>query len=187
MIQIAATDTAPALTLRRWSEEDIPALVRAHVDPDMRRWLLRHIDDEEQARAALASQRADWAAGTRFSFAVVADPDMDRNGNGNGEPIGTISIRRLAKEPNVAEIGYWTVAAARGKSVATRAAEAALAWAEVRWSDEPVERVNLIHTLGNNASCRVAIKLGFALAEELPAYPPKFPQPGHLHVRRIAN
>lgn len=179
MIQIAATDTAPALTLRPWSDEDIPALVRAHVDPDMRRWLLRHIDNEEQARAALANQRADWAAGTRFTFAVVAD--------GEDEPISTVSIRRLAKEPEVAEIGYWTVADARGKSVATRAAEAVLAWAEVRWSDDPVTRVNLIHTLGNNASCRVAIKLGFALAEELPAYPPKFPQPGHLHVRRTAN
>lgn len=178
MIKIAATDTAPALTLRPWTDEDIPALVRAHADPDMRRWQLRHIDDEEQARAALANQRAGRAAGTRFSFAVVAGGDT---------PIGGVSIRRLAEEPHVAEIGYWTVADARGKSVATRAAEAVLAWAEVRWSDDPAVRVNLIHTLGNNASCRVAIKLGFAFTEDLPAYPPKYPQPGHLHVRRIAN
>jgi len=182
MIQIAAAGPTPALTLRPWTADDIPALIRAHADPVMRRWLSTQIDDDEQALAVLVGRKADWEAGTRFTFAVVASED----GEGNGEPIGSISIRR-ARESKTAEVGYWTAAEARGKSVAPRAVEGALAWAETVWSDDPVERINLIHSLGNDASCRVAIKLGFALAEELPPFPPKFPEPGHLHVRRVGG
>jgi RimJ/RimL family protein N-acetyltransferase len=180
MIQIAAAGSKPALTLRPWTEDDIPILVKAHADPEMQRWQLWHIDDEEQARAALAEQRRHWVMGTRFVFAVVAD------GNGDA-PIGSVSIKRLAKEHDMAEFGYWTDARARGQSVATRAVGGVLAWAGNLWAEDPVLRYQLIHTLGNDASCRVAVKLGFALAEELPAHPPKFPEPGHLHVRRVAD
>jgi RimJ/RimL family protein N-acetyltransferase len=182
VIQIAATPTTPALTLRPWRDADIPTLLRAHADPDMRRWQIHHIDDEGQAIAALADQRWQWAKGTRFTFAVVAQSEAE-GGEDAAEPIGNVSIRRLAKERDAAEIGYWTMPQARGKSVATRAAEAALAWADEQWAEDPVDRYTLIHTLGNDASCRVAIKLGFAFAEDLPAHPPKFPNPGHLHVR----
>jgi len=176
VIQILGTDTAPALTLRRWLPRDIPLLVKAHADPAMQRWLLRHIDDEEQARARLADQERGWTERTRFTFAVLAADDPD--------PVGSVSIRRIDKAPEAAEVGYWTVAEARGRSVAARAVEAALRWAAEEWAaDAPVSRFELIHTVGNDASCRVAGKLGFELAQELPAYPPKFPEPGHLHVR----
>ena len=196
MIRIAASGPTPALALRPWAPEDIPALIKAHADPAMRRWLMRHIADEGQALAALADQQRDWDAGTRFTFAVLravaVDADngdvdnagVDNEGRAAGEPIGSVSIRRLAKDPDAAEVGYWTAAEARGKSVALRAVEGVLAWSESAWSEDPVSRFNLIHTLGNDASCRVAIKLGFKLAEDLPAYPPKFPEPGHLHVRQ---
>ena len=181
MIQIAASGPTPALTLRRWTPEDIPALLEAHADPDMRRWQMRPVHDEEQALAALVGQQADWNAGTRYTFAVVPD----EGGEDESEPIGSVSVRRFAKNPTAAEVGYWTAAAARGKSVATRAVEGAIAWAEGIWADNPVDRFTLIHTVGNDASCRVALKLGFPLAEELPAFPPKFLEPGHLHVRHL--
>ncbi|HET9173586.1 MAG TPA: GNAT family N-acetyltransferase [Actinospica sp.] len=181
-IQVPGTDAAPALTLRPWLPRDIPALVKAHADPEMRRWLLRHIEDEEQARAAIEAQEQEWTDRTRFVLAVteaIEDaPDQD--------PIGSVSIRRIHKTPHAAEVGYWTAPEARGRSVAARAVEAALTWAAAEWSTEaaPVTRFELIHTVGNHASCRVAGKLGFALAQQLPAFPPKFPNPGHLHVRR---
>ena len=197
-ITVPGTDAAPALTLRPWLPRDIPALVKAHADPDMRRWLLRHIDDEEQARAAIEVQEQEWAERTRFVLAVLPatdptpasasadgacpDPDADP------DPIGSVSIRRIHKTPHAAEVGYWTAAEARGRSVAARAVEAALTWATAEWSTDedttPVTRFELIHTVGNEASCRVARKLGFELAQQLPAFPPKFPSAGHLHVRR---
>ena len=176
MIEIPGNAAAPALILRPWLTRDIPALVKAHADPAMQRWLTRHINDEEQARASLADRERDWAERTRFTFAVLAADEAD--------PIGSVSIRRVGKAPDVAEVGYWTVAQARGRSVAVRAADAALRWAVAEWAeDAPLSRFELIHTIGNDASCRVAGKLGFELAQELAPHPPKFPEHGHLHVR----
>lgn len=181
MIQVPGTDTAPTLTLRPWLDRDIPTLVKAHADPAMRRWLLRHIDDENQARDALEAQEEDWADRIRFVFAVTSADDPD--------PIASVSIRRILKAPDAAEVGYWTAAEARGRSVAARSVQAVLRWAAEQWAaDEvPVSRFELIHTVGNDASCRVAHKLGFELAEQLPPFLPKFPYPGHLHVRQISR
>lgn len=175
-IQIPGTDAAPALTLRPWQTRDIPALVKAHADPAMQRWLLRHIDDEEQARARLAAHAADWQNRTCFTFAVLTADSPD--------PIANVAIKRFEKKPDAPEVGYWTAPEARGRSIAARAVEAAMLWSATEWAaDAPVSRFELIHTVGNDASCRVAGKLGFELAEELPAYPPKYPEPGHLHMR----
>jgi RimJ/RimL family protein N-acetyltransferase len=46
-----------------------------------------------------------------------------------------------------------------------------------------LQRLELLHQLDNLASCRVAQKSGYALTKVLPADPPAFPSPGHLHVR----
>lgn len=40
-LTVAAAGTAPALLLRPWADDDIPAIVAAHRDPLIRRWL-RH-------------------------------------------------------------------------------------------------------------------------------------------------
>ena len=56
-LTVEPTATAPALTRRPWQDSDIPALVAAHRDEAMRRWLMNSIDDEDQARAALARQK----------------------------------------------------------------------------------------------------------------------------------
>ena len=51
----------------------------------------------------------------------------------------------------------------------------------------PLERLELIHAVGNQASCRVADKAGFSLAAVLPPLPPEFPEDGHLHIRLAAH
>ena len=48
----------------------------------------------------------------------------------------------------------------------------------------PLERLELIHSVGNHASCRVAEKAGFAFSAVLPPLLPDFPDDGHLHIRR---
>jgi RimJ/RimL family protein N-acetyltransferase len=184
---VPATPDAPALTLRPWRERDVPALVAAHRDPAMRRWLNRHIDDEGQAALAILEQREAWEAGARFNLAIVAHTDGPGGADAEElDPVGTVSIRRLDKRFDVAEVGYWVAASARGRAVAPRAAQAALDWAVELWRHEPLRRFELIHTVGNDASCRVAQKLGFALEEEL-APSVKWPEPGHLHVRPFAG
>ena len=180
-----ATATAPPLALRPWLARDIPTLVAAHTDPQMRRWLLHHIDDEDQARTWLEQQERAWAEGTRHSLAIVELTDVsDPTAKADElDPVGSVSIRRLSKRLEAAEVGYWVASQARGRSIAPRAVEAAIGWATEYWATDPVKRYELIHSVGNDASCRVALKLGFELEEELPAHPLKFPDPGHLHVR----
>lgn len=178
-----ATAGAPALVLRRWLARDAPAMVAAHADPAMRRWLLRHIDDEDEALQAIEQHRVSWEDGVRFTFAVV------ERGAGPGDaartdPVGSVTVRRLDPRLEVAEVGYWVVPGARGRAVAARATAVALDWVARLWRTQgyPVRRFELVHTLGNDASCRVAERLGFGHAQDLPPSV-KYPEPGHLHVR----
>lgn len=95
-------------------------------------------------------------------------------------------LKRTGAGPGAAEAGYWTVASARGRGVASRALGAVTAWAFETLAADGLERIELLHQVDNAASCRVAEKTGFALERTLPAAPPAFPLDGHLHVRRAA-
>ena len=166
ILAVPATAGAPALALRRWLARDAPAMVAAHSDPAMRRWLLRHIDDEDEALRTIEQHAASWEDGVRFTFAVV-----ERRPDGapaDTDPIGSVTVRRLDPRLEVAEIGYWVAPAARGHAVAARATAVVLDWVARLWRAQgyPVRRFELIHTLGNDASCRVAERLGFGHARD---------------------
>ena len=177
-LAVPATGAGTGLLLRPWAEHDIPAMLAAHRDPLMRRWLRRPLVTEEQARQLIEAQRADRRAGTAFGFAIVpAEPD-----GGAGPLAGYVSVRGLGAESAIAEVGYWITAAARGQGIAGRAVNAVREWAVRLPRATPLERFHLIHTIGNQASCRVADKTGFRLSATLPPQPPDFPGPGHLHI-----
>ena len=80
-----ASGRAPAVLLRPWRATDLPALLDAHRDPSLRRWINNPLTDEYVGRQWLATQIAGWAASTRFGFAVVAE-DI------GAEPIGHLAI-----------------------------------------------------------------------------------------------
>ncbi|GGV12620.1 hypothetical protein GCM10010260_59260 [Streptomyces filipinensis] len=82
----------------------------------------------------------------------------------------------------MAGIGYWTGAPSRGLGLASRAVEMLTTWAFDTDEGEALARLELIHNVGNPASCRVAEKTGYALEAVLPPRPP-CPLEGHLHVR----
>jgi RimJ/RimL family protein N-acetyltransferase len=86
----------------------------------------------------------------------------------------------VAAGNNRAEIGYWMSAGARGRGIASRAVEAVAVWT---FATQPVERLELLHSVNNPASCGVARKCGFVFDSVLAAEPPEFPVPGHRHVR----
>jgi RimJ/RimL family protein N-acetyltransferase len=174
-LTVAPTATAPALTLRPWQDSDIPTIVAAHRDEVMRRWLVHPIDDEDEARAWFADQHTGWADGTRLSWAV--------------EQQGTVVGCFLIKAANPPEtlstgVGYWTVAAARGKGVASRCVGAATQWLFGGQDIMPADEIELLHTVGNEGSCRVAQKCGYVLDSVLAPMPPKFPGEGHRHLRK---
>jgi RimJ/RimL family protein N-acetyltransferase len=177
-LTIAPAGTAPALLLRAWTEEDIPAMLAAHQDPVMRRWLRHPITDAVRARQVVRARQADGRAGTAVSFAVLETAD--------GLPatlVGSMSIRGLGEAAATAEVGYWVASFARGRGIAPRALSVMCEWAFTSPRLMPLEQLHLIHSVGNQASCRVAEKTNFALSAVLPPLPPEFPHDGHLHVR----
>ncbi|BBC35177.1 hypothetical protein SGFS_064710 [Streptomyces graminofaciens] len=176
-LSAAATPTAPALTLRPWRPDDAAALVVAHRDPGMRRWLVTHLDSEDDARRWVDEQSEGWASRTRLGFAVL---------EGAGRPVGHVVVKVVESSGGVAEVGYWTSAEVRGRGVAPRALDAVSAWALGGQGLLPLARLELFHASGNLASCRVAEKSRYVLHSVLPAQPPHFRTEGHLHVRRSA-
>jgi RimJ/RimL family protein N-acetyltransferase len=169
----------PGLLLRPWTEQDIPAMVAAHRDPVIRHWLRHLVTTTEEAHRIIQARRADRRAGTGFSFAVLEA----RADGAAGDLVGGVSLRGLASEAASGEVGYWVTAPARGRGIAPRALSAVCEWAFRLPRTRPLEQLELIHTVGNHASCRVADKAGFALSAALPPLPPEFPDNGHLHIR----
>jgi RimJ/RimL family protein N-acetyltransferase len=167
--------TAPSLALRPWQDSDIPAIVTAHCDEAMRRWLVRPIHDADEARAWLADQDTGWADDAHLSWAIEED----------GTVVGCFVIKAANPPETLATgVGYWTVAEARGKGIASRCVEAATEWLFGGQDFIPADEIELLHTVGNEGSCRVAQKCGYVLDSVLPPLPPEFPHEGHRHLRK---
>lgn len=96
---------------------------------------------------------ADWSDGSHATFSV-----LDAT---TGRLAGNVSLWQvdLARSMS-AGIGYRTAPWARGRGVATTAVLAVTRWA---FGALGVERISLPHTVGNEASCRVAEKAGYRL------------------------
>ena len=171
-LSVPPTGPAPALRLRPWRLDDLPALLEAHRDPLLRRWLATNLTGAAEARQWLDAQTTGWATATRFSFAVVTEADR---------PLGHVVVKPKAAE--TAEVGYWTAPHARGQGIAARAVETVSHWALETQDIVVLTRLDLLHAAGTHPSCRVAVKCGYALHDLLPAAPPAFPADGHRHVR----
>jgi RimJ/RimL family protein N-acetyltransferase len=178
-LTVQPSATSPGLLLRPWTEQDIPAMVAAYRDPVMRHWLRHLVTTTQEARQIIQARRADRQAGHGFSFAVLqADAD-----GATGDLVGGVSIRLRDPEAASGEVGYWVTAPWRGQGIAPRALNAVSEWAFRVPRHRPLEQLELIHAVGNHASCRVADKARFALTALLPPLLPEFPSDGHLHIR----
>jgi RimJ/RimL family protein N-acetyltransferase len=136
------------LLLRPWRDDDLDQLATALHDPEVRRWNGPFSLAQEDVAAMLARRR-DWSTGDHCSWAVVDARDR---------LLGSISLHLIDRDQDGAEVGYWTVAGARGRGVAVRAVVAVCAWA---FAGLHLDRIVLFHAVGNPASGRVAAKAGF--------------------------
>ncbi|MFB8032608.1 GNAT family N-acetyltransferase [Streptomyces sp. NPDC056004] len=173
----ATTDTLSAgpLLLRPWLAADLPALIEAYRDPAMRAMLRSQVTNEAEAEQWLRVRQEGRESGSYFSFAVV-DRDL------GGELVGNVALKYPAPGTGSAEVGYWTAAPARGRGVAPLALGALGDWAFEAFAGDELTRLDLMHRLDNEASCRVAEKSGYGFVEVLPAQPP-WPVDGHRHTR----
>jgi RimJ/RimL family protein N-acetyltransferase len=139
------------LLLRPWEPSDVAAFLAAYRDPEIRHWHTRQPASEEEVRQWFERYRRDWAQETGAHWAVTRD---------GGEVLGRIAMGSLNLADGDAGLGYWVLPAARGAGVASRALTAVSAWS---LGEAGFHRLHLDHSTRNNASCRVAVKAGFAL------------------------
>jgi RimJ/RimL family protein N-acetyltransferase len=133
------------LALRPWTEDDVPALVGACNDKQIRHWLPA-IPVPYTAEHARAYVRGEVNPEER-AFAMALDDVVS----------GSIGLRVNAHGYR-GSIGYWVAAPVRGRGVCTRALRLLSRYAldELR-----LQRLELITDPHNHASQRVAEKVGF--------------------------
>jgi len=143
--------TAGRRHLRPPTPLDAAAIAAACQDPEVPRWTsvpspYTVADAEEFVRLALGG----WARGSGADWVVLDSVD--------GRLLGVVGLRRGGS--GVAEIGFWVVAAERGRGVVTDAVRAVARWAFAAGGVECLEWRALV---GNHASRRVAEKVGFTV------------------------
>jgi RimJ/RimL family protein N-acetyltransferase len=148
----SASSPSPSLLLRPWRAEDAGIVAAAYRDPLARRWLRVSVTSDAEARQWIEKQINGWATGTRFGFAV-------EEGTAPGRPVGHIVLKMGDPDTRAAEVGYWTSAAGRGRGIAPLAVETVTQWAfgspRLGRHTGPLERLELIHDTGNQASAHV--------------------------------
>ncbi|MEO6501051.1 MAG: GNAT family N-acetyltransferase [Jatrophihabitantaceae bacterium] len=135
------------LTLRPWRLSDAPAVAAVYHFPEIQQWHVRSMDEDE-ARDWVASRSRHWTAETGADWAVTRD----------GELVARTGFRLVNLDEAFAEAAYWTAPAARGGGIAVRALRAASSW---MLTTAGLHRLELLHSVANPASCRVAVKAGY--------------------------
>ncbi|MGW5479109.1 GNAT family N-acetyltransferase [Streptomyces sp. NPDC004008] len=143
------------LRLTAWdpeSEEQLDAWFRGLTDPDFVRWNtpLRIVRDRADALQSLRSKATDTAEGTNATFRITDAA--------SGTTLGQMGVNVIDHLLSVARVGYWVLPETRGQGVATRALAVAAHWA---LTDLGLNRLELGHALGHEASCRIAERCGF--------------------------
>lgn len=138
------------VTLRRWEAADRQGLVDAFSDPEIQRWHLLRIDSLAEADAWIERTREGWRSETVVTWAISA--------GGQPEAVGRISIYLHDLCNGLGEITYWVTPRARGSGVATDALVTIGSWA---LDEMGMHRLEVVHSVGNPSSCRVATKASF--------------------------
>lgn len=150
------------VTLRTWLSDDAWFMADASADPAIRRY--NGVLDRQgypapplsitEAEAVIDTFASCWRA-----FAAMGTPSgvaFAITGARSGELVGCCGVDDWS-QADVAQIGYWIAASARGRGYATRAVVLLTRWLFERGS----ARVFLTVTAGNDLSVAVARRAGF--------------------------
>ncbi len=144
--------------LRPPRPEDTADALAMLTDPEVRQWNpVTSVVDAASAEEWLA-RGADWSDGDHATFSVIDAT--------TGQLAGNVSLHRIDRRQANASIGYRVAAWARGRGAATATVAAATDWS---FTSLGIERVELCHAVANPASCRVAVKAGYAIEGTLRA------------------
>lgn len=140
------------LLLRLPDERDVPSITEACQDPLLARFVPVPVPyTEEHARAFVRERPARWQDPHGEMTLAIIDAADDRL-------LGMIGLH--ARDVTMREIGFWAAPWARGRGVMTDAARLVIKFG---FEVLGLERVEWWARVGNEASRRVAEKLGFTL------------------------
>jgi RimJ/RimL family protein N-acetyltransferase len=143
------------LTLRSHRPDDLPAYVAMWADPDVVRYTIGSPSPPQRTWMRLLGHRGHWSA-LGFGYWSVEETESARY-------IGELGYAHLKREldaslDGVPEIGWALVPQAHGRGYATEALRAVVAWGDCLFDSD---RTACTLDPGNDASARVASKLGF--------------------------
>jgi ribosomal-protein-alanine N-acetyltransferase len=140
------------LTLRPWRPADAEQVMTAYADPAIQRWNLQILASMKEAQAWIAQWQERWRAETDGCWAVTR--------GSTAEVLGRVALRKVSLSGGRAQCTYWVLPAARGRGVAASATAELARWA---LDDLGLHRLEIMHSVANPPSCRVASKAGFTL------------------------
>lgn len=146
------------LLLRPFRPDDAPAVHAACQDDEIARWTTVPSPYAEADAAAFVERAAPvgWADGSDLTFV----------GEVNGVLVGSFWLHLYRPGSGNGEIGYWVAQPARGRGLATEAVGLVTRYGIV---ERGLDRVEILHAVGNTASCRVAARAGYPVEAVLRA------------------
>ena len=149
------------VTLRPLELEDARAIAEVcRADPDILHWVMRVGNPVEEGAAKWITERQNREqSGEQITRAIVSTE--------NSLFLGSAWLGRFDHEARRAEIAFWTAVEARNKGVATEAVRFMTTFA---FEDLGLLRVEILVSVENGASQRVAEKAGFAREGVLRSY-----------------
>jgi RimJ/RimL family protein N-acetyltransferase len=152
--------SAGRLHLRPWQPGDAEAVFGACQDPEIQRWTAvpSPYRREDAVFFVRDTSPRQWESGEAAPFAV-----LDAT---TGQLLASVGINRFDRRHGLAEVGYWGVPEARGRGVVTQATAVVCRWC---FETQDVTCIEWRATVGNEASRRVAEKVGFRYAGTLRA------------------
>ena len=139
------------MRLEPFAEAHIPLLDELLGDPDTLRWTrIPEPPPHDFGRDWTSRYEAGRRAGTQEGFAALDD---------DGRFLGLALVPSIDREAGEAELGYMVAPSARGRGVATAILRKLTAWAFA----EGIQRCELIISVGNTGSERVAERAGYVL------------------------
>jgi RimJ/RimL family protein N-acetyltransferase len=156
----AVTERGEKIILRTAEMRDVDAILAACTDPESLRWTtLPASYNRDRAVGFVTDYAPGWWTREQGACWVVADA--------SGAYAAQIDLRILATDPQIADVGFLTGPAARGKGYMTAALRTVARFGLLTLG---LQRVEWKAHVGNVASRRVAEKAGFTFEGTLRAY-----------------
>ncbi len=138
------------ITLRQFTDADIPAIHEACNDPEIKRWSYLPSPYELKDAHSFVNEFAvkTQSSGTGIVFAVEA----------NNQLVGAIDVSRATWPNQDCGIGYWAVPSHRGNGYLTKALKLLSNWVI---QEQGFQRIEVFVGIENYASQKVAERAGF--------------------------